>query len=404
MSEKKTIIFTSTYGYLSNPQYFSFVKELSDFKKIYLHVKDPLSVTYDEKIINEKEILKYFDEYKVLDYNLKEELLKVYKKRNSFLKKLSFKIIQPYYEYKKQLSKVLDDINPAAIISCSDMAVSDRVIVKWCKKNKKSKIILQNSFIDDIRIKKLSLNQKLRYLIFNKFLKAPLYRRQHLFGSENQSSHLLLWSEYFILDKKRKNTHFVGNSAFDKLLQKFDSKRKKSNIVTICTQPLDEIYNEKIFKEVNEFFKIAIKNIPDLIYYIKVHPREEISKYQKIFSEKEFPNIKIVKDYNLHELFKKSLMQISVSSFTIFEAITLGLPVILVNPNDEIVAYDHFREEIDIRVRKPEEIVKAIETIRSENYWELFVKKREEYLKKVLFNIDGKNSERIATKIRELTS
>ena len=61
MSGKKTIIFTSTYGYLSNPQYFSFVNELSDFKKVYLHVKDPLSIEYDEKLTNKEEILKYFD-------------------------------------------------------------------------------------------------------------------------------------------------------------------------------------------------------------------------------------------------------------------------------------------------------------------------------------------------------
>ncbi|MHA1186607.1 MAG: hypothetical protein ACTSSK_06970 [Candidatus Heimdallarchaeota archaeon] len=404
MSEKKTIIFTSAYSYLSNPQYFSFVDKLSKVKKVYLHVKDPLSVEFDDKLVKKDEILRYFDEYIEIDYNLKEELLKVYEERQGFWRRLSFKTIKPYYDYKKLLLSNLDQIKPDAIVTCSDMTVSDRVISSWCRKKRKSHIILQNCFIDDINYAKYKFRHKVRYFFFNKLLRAPLYRKQHLYGSENYRSHLLLWSDYYILDSNRKNTHFIGNAVFDKLFQQFSDKKKKADIITICTQPLDELFSVKIFDEVNKYFKIALEKFPDVSFHMKVHPREEISKYQKIFPEKKYPNVKVIKDYNLHELFMKSFGQISINSFTSFEAAALGIPVIIINPNDEINTYDHFREEIDIRIRKPEEISEAIKTIQSNDYWELFLKKREKYFKKMLHFIDGKSNERTAAKIRELAA
>jgi len=404
MPKKKTLLFTSAYSYLSNPQYLSFIDKLDDTKKIYLHVRDPQSVKQDDERIKRDKITDFFDEYVEIDFDLTEELSRVQKDRKGLLKKLSLKFISPYFEYKKLLQNVLDQYKPNAIITGSDMTISDRIISKWCKKKKSTHIVLQNCFIDDINYLKYGFKHKMRYFLFNKLLGAPIYRKQNLYGSETYRSHLLLWSDYYILDSKRKNTHFVGNAVFDKLFQQFSKEKRKSTILTICTQPLDKLFSTEMFNEVNKYFKIAIKSFPEITFYMKVHPREEETKYQKIFPESTYLNVKVVKDYNLHELFKKSFAQVSINSFSSFEAAALGVPIIIINPNDEINALDHYREEIDIRIRKPEEIKKAISSILDDSYWEQFLIRREKYFKKMLHFIDGKSSERTAQKILELAS
>jgi glycosyltransferase involved in cell wall biosynthesis len=397
MTKKASIVFSSAYSYISNPQYFSFVKELTYYKKIYIHVKDPVSINFDDKQINKKQILEYFDEYKQINYDLKNELNKTYRKKRKYI--YGWK---PYRKYQGSLMKILDDINPEAVISCSDMTLSDRIFAKWCKDNKKKHIILQNAFIDNIYKKKYGFKHKIRYFVFNKVLKVPIYRKQRIYGNENQNSYLLLWSEYFVLDPKRKNTYFVGNAAFDKLFQNFNSEKKTTNVITICTQPIDIIFGQEKFNDVIQFYKTAIENFPNFHFIIKIHPREEKKKYAEIFGRFDLPNAELVKEQNLYDLFKQSIGQISVSSFTSLEALAFGVPIITINPNNDFKLVDHYREEIDIRVVKPEEIIDAIKRIISEGFWEEFLIKREIYFEKIFHCLDEKSSQKTAEQIGEI--
>ncbi len=402
MVKKGSIVFTSTYSYLSNPQYYSFVKDLNDFKTIYFHVRDPQSAKFDDERIKKSEILDYFDEYVKLDYALKEELEKLHSRKKTWFDKFRLSILKPYRIYKQKLIEKLTELNPLAIITCSDMTISDRIISHWCIRNKREHLILQTSFIDNVYCQKPSLKLKMRYLFFNKFLGLPIYRRQHLFGSENQKSHLLLWSEYFVLDPKRRNTYFIGNAVLDNLFKLFSPEKKETNIITICTQPIDVMFNEEKFKEVVEIYITAIEKNPDLKFFIKVHPRECIEKYRTLFPKQKFSNAEVVKDCDLRTLLQQSMAQISVSSFTSFEALAMGVPIITINPNNAFNLLDNFREEVDIRVRTPAEILQAIEAIRSADYWEQFLIKRELYFKKTLHYIDGKSKERTIETIKEI--
>ena len=66
--KRDTIVFTGTYSYLSNPQYFAIVPNLSEYKKIYLNANEPGTAKFDIKSIDKDELLKYFDSYHELEY------------------------------------------------------------------------------------------------------------------------------------------------------------------------------------------------------------------------------------------------------------------------------------------------------------------------------------------------
>lgn len=387
--ENDIIIFLATYAYLAIPEYQSITPNLTGHTKILFNTRDLLSTKYDDKFITEDVKKDFFDDY--------HELKDIF-----FNAKGPWKKFQAFRKWKREIINYLNNISPKIIVSCSDQSMSDKIISSWCKKNNKAFIVLQPAFINPLYYKKYGIIHKIKYFIFNKVLNIPRYRKQQLFGNEEQWSHLLLWSQYFIENPNRPNMHFVGNPAFDLIFTQFDGKRKLKNNVLICTQDIRTLLGKEAFDQVINMYSQAIKAKPDLTFYIKVHPRESIKIYESLFSKDLFPNIRIVQEDNLYELFGISDVQISVSSYTSFEAVATGLPIIIVNPNDIFDFIDHFREEIEIKVTDQDKIAGAIDLARSEEYWDIFLEKREKYFKYMVHSTDGNSGKRAAEKIEEI--
>lgn len=391
MRKDKIILFSSSFFYLSLPQYKAILPELRDFKRILLNVNEPSSHGVDNDFIKFNNVSEFFDIY------IKTPRLKQFKFTGL---KSGFK---SYIEYKKILKKYLNKISPNAIISNSDMRISDRALISWCKKNKVPFIILQPTFLEGGLPERYGFIKLAKYIIINKILGIPIYRKSNIYGNESQKSYLFLWGKYFIKNPKRKRMIIAGNAAFDKLFNSFSIERSIKKKVLICTQPfLDLIFGENSQNKVNNIYLEAIKSKPDIEFYIKVHPREAIEDYEKIFSKSKFPNAKVVKNQDLYELFNLCDIQISVFSFTSVEAAAMGLPIIILMLHKDVKFPDHFREEIEIRVTKVEEIVNAINLALSEEYWMIFLKKREKYFKKMLSSTDGKSANRVAEIIRNI--
>ena len=95
-------------------------------------------------------------------------------------------------------------------------------------------------------------------------------------------------------------------------------------------------------------------------------------------------------------------IQISVASFSSFEAAATGLPIIIIRPESDIIFPDHFNNDIEIRVTEINEIKNAIELALTEEYWESFKEKRLHYFNKTLYSTDGQSSKRVADKIKLL--
>lgn len=382
---KDIVLFTGAGLYLCFPQYFSLTSELDDIHKVFLFLNDPATVQLDRPLLNKKLINKHFDTY-----------LSV---RDIESKRFSYWTF--HLKYKKILLNYLYKINPKAVLSCSDMSLSSRITMSWCKKNKVPYIILQPAFINGY-FQKYKLKHIIKSIFVNKILKIPKYRTQPYFGNESNKTHLFLWSKNFNRFPKRKNVSYFGNPVFDKIFKDFKSERKIKNKIIICTQLIELLFEEDLVNEVHSFFLEAIKSKPEITFYIKLHPREPINKYNHIFSPKKYPNIKIVKNENLYDLFKDCDIQISVASFTSFEAAAIGLPIIIINPSNKLSIADFFREEIELRVIDIKYIKKVIEKALSEDYWQEFLLKRKNYFKKMLTFIDGNSAQCVSNKIREL--
>lgn len=380
------ILYSSSSLYLTFPQFRSLIPELKDFKHILLNVNEFLTKKIDNIYIKERNGAQIFDIF----------INPIFKDR------INFDTLNSYRRYKKILYIYLYKINPDAIISGSDLSVSDKVMFSWCKKKKIPFIILQPSFINSFP-EKSGLIKMIKYVIINRILGLPVFRKYNLYGSESQKSYLFLWSKYFIINPKRKNTIILGNPAFDNLFKSFSHKREIKNTILICTENLPvKIFGKDMLYNINKIILKAIISKPDIKFYIKVHPRESIEKYKKQFPKNKFPNVNVVKDQDLYELFNLSDIQISVASFTSFEAAAKGLPIITIRPDNKMKVFDHFKKEIDIRVNNAEQIVEAINLIYSKKYWNLFLDKREKYFKKILYSTDGQSSKRVASAIRKL--
>jgi len=383
------ILFSGNTLYLSLPQYFAIAPELQEFTLVLLHINEINFSPYDKKFIDKKKFSKYFDYFFELT------------PFNSVQKKTS----KYYMNLRNYIFNYLAKINPAAVISCGDMDLMGRMLSAWCIKNKKPYIIIQPCFIDIPIRDHRGLKRMAYYFIFNKILQIPRYRKQEkYFGNESQKTHLFLWSKYFIEDTKRKNISIVGNLVFDPLFKKFSSKRKIKNAVLICTQPLEILFNSENIEHINKIYHKAISDNPQLTFYIKIHPRESIEKYKEKFSIEKYPNVILTQEHGLYDLFEKSDVQISTSSYTTFEAAAFGIPVITISPFEKPVFMDHYRGEIEIRVTDINEISNSIEKALSDDYWEQFLGRREKYFSKMVYSTDGNSSERAADVIRNLIS
>jgi len=404
---KKTIVFIPTYYYLSHPLFSRIVENFSDYEKVYFNTKDLVSWKYNKEGIKKNEVLKWFDKY----YEVNKEL----DSKNSNSNKLQ--IFLKHKKYISHIKNVLSEIKPAAIITTSDMSYSARICNQWANRNSVPIIIIQPSFLNFGESNyNYNLKHRIKYLLFNKILNIPLYRRQPLFGNENKNNYLFLWGDYFKKFYKNKekynNIFLTGNPVFDRCNEV--NKENKENIykqfgflkdrqiITICTENIDDIYSVDVFTRLIDIYKGAIINNEELFFVIKVHPRENIEKYNKAFKDLNKNNYKIIKDVNLYDLYKITDVQVSVMSYSSFEAVVLGIPIVLVNPDNKIKFFDFFNNEVELKANTAEELNECIQYALTDEYKEIFVKKRKDYLQSRLYALDGKSGERVVKRIEEI--
>ena len=408
--DNNSIVFITPYSYLALPYYYAILPFIKKYQTIYLHLRDPYISSESINVLKlKKDILNHFDSF--YDFPSKEyESLRDSTKLTRISQFLTlFKTAQTVKKYKTIIENFLDDKNPKAVISSSDLAINDKITSIWCKKNNVPFFIIQPAFLEGVVAKssrlKVTFPRLMFYYLFNKFLGAPIFLRRNIYGNEAPWGKLLLWGDYFKLDSQRENTFIVGNPVFDRFFKEFSPDRSRKNQIVFCTQEIDKIFGKNLFDKVNNIILHAIKELPELTFYIKVHPRENITKYENIFVQHDYPNLRVVKDYDLHQLFKESDLQISVMSFTSVEAAAIGIPVITIAfPEFYKSNIDHFRGEIDIRVTDIQEITDAISYALSSEYWEQFLQKRKNYFTKMMHSMDGNSSERAANTILSLIS
>jgi Lipid A disaccharide synthetase len=155
------------------------------------------------------------------------------------------------------------------------------------------------------------------------------------------------------------------------------------NRVVICTE-LIEVFSRAIHEEIMKIYVAGVKAYPNLEFIIKVHPKELEKEYLETFNRNDFPNVKVVKDINLHKLYEKCDIQVSVNSTSTLEAAAMGVPTITVAPESIYQKItDLFKGKINIRVKNSQEFISAIEKARTKEHREIFLTKRHHTLLKL---------------------
>ena len=74
----------------------------------------------------------------------------------------------------------------------------------------------------------------------------------------------------------------------------------------------------------------------DIQVLVKVHPIEDAAEYLKIVREKNAPNLTVIEEYPIQQLIAICDVFVSVLSTTIFEAMVMNKPVIIVEISEKI--------------------------------------------------------------------
>lgn len=387
----KKILFIPTYTYLSSPIFSNLLEKLNEYENIYLDV--------EEQFDSEKTSREFKDKF--------TQVIKIESigDKKSFFSKIIniFEIIK----FKNELICFLKKEKPSIIITTSDLSLSVRVIKKYLPYT--PIVVIQSAMISNIGLNR-TFKHYLKYIIFNKVLSLPIIRKQNYFGHEYNNNILLLWGDYFKKLVDNNNTiKSIGDITFDnfpikkslelkkELLLKYNFK-EETKIITICTSAFSGIIDSNVEKKLYDIYKNIIIIKKELFFIIKPHPRNNGKELEDIFTPLKADNF-IILNNHLHTLFQYTDIHISSFSRTALEALASNIPILSINPDNEIKLEDFFNNEIDEKVRSIDEMIIKIDALLDST--DKFFDLRDIYIDKMLYRLDGGATQRAVDIIKE---
>ena len=388
----KNILFIPTYTYLSSPIFSNLLPMLQDYNNIYLDI--------EEQYMCDKTSIEFQSQF--------NEINKINLDMNAttFISKIKkfFKIKR----FIKELKLFIKNIKPSIIITTSDMTLSVRVIKKYFPNI--PIVVIQSGTTGNKNIPR-RLVQKIQYILFNKILQIPIISNQNYFGNESNDIIVLLWGEYFKnLLVSSNNKYIIGNIVYDyfPIKKNIDIRKQilldnyfdiNTKIVALCTTPLMLGFLKKEFSfDVNRLYKEIIINRPDILFIIKPHPRNKTKDLREYFTSLNLNNI-IIYDKDLFYLFQFIDLHIASFSGTSLEALASNIPIISVNPNNEIPLQDILNNELDEKVINLNELIEKVDKLLLDS--SEFFKLKDEFVSKKLYKLDGKATQRAVDIIKE---
>jgi len=328
---------------------------------------------------------------------------------NSLKSRNVLKTIKSVKILKKHVNARMDFLNPDAIVATSDMGgLVTRLCNEWAVKHNRPFFIMQPSFLEvNPQSIKLRITNKLIYLAFNKVLGVPIGRRQQYANCERKTNYTLLWSGEFSNQMTRKyleNTFSVGNPLFDKFANQKVRIDVKKPVALICTQPYEKLVECGILKPYQALEMImmltqAVQQNPDVHFIIKVHPSEDDNDYIKIFGGRYGSNFSITKTGDLTHLLNTADVQVSMASYTSFEAVVAGVPIIILHP--EFMKFFNQFEGIGLTAKSTHEFNACLNFLLQPYPRQLFSENRRKYLNKKL-SYFGNSAETTANTIKKV--
>lgn len=412
---RKRIILIPDASYLSNPIFIGIGRKSGpELLTIYLNPNFPFSRYEKDENYSDLEDKQIFDEYTNIDKKFFNSFKGTLFKRNIVQKLISFwTFIFLFSKYNRKFKDKLNSIKPDAIVMTSDVSVVNLIVNKWATGNNVPVIVVQSAFLE---IVKPTFKQEVKRLFFHTFfnviLQLPFERKQFKYGHESDNCYLFLWGSFFAGDfeklKANNRLRITGNPAFDLLFNESNIPdedllrlAKGKPIITIFTHKLEGVLSEIEIQEVENGYREIINNNKNWFFIVKIHPRESDSKYINLFHPIKSDNFIITKEITVKSILSVAKVHITVFSFSSFEAVLSGVPIILFM-RDLVSHFDAFNNEIEFRSNSLSELKKHITEAISTEFRSEFTRKREMYIGSRLSSTDGKSSERVLQEIEKI--
>ena len=145
----------------------------------------------------------------------------------------------------------------------------------------------------------------------------------------------------------------------------------------------------------------AVKSLKNVQLVIKLHPGED-QKAPLYRKDKSFKPIMDREEINTFELLKACELTITRHSTTAMEAVVLNKPVIILNLSGEPDPVEYVKEGVALGVYDEKDLEATIKKLLKDK--SELTKKREKYIEKYLYKVDGKATERVVNVIGRMTS
>lgn len=377
------VLFIPTYHYLSAPVFREIVPRLNDCRCVYCDLQDPLSWPVNREAYQPSALQEQY--HTIIPGPLADS-------------QNPPKGLRGIQSYSRSIRRILDTLQPDMVVTSGDTHLSSAAVNQWCRQHNRFFVVIQPSFLNFHPAPGISIIERIRHLAARFLFGVALPRPDLLFGARDvfPRKRLLLWGDYF-------KEHYQNLKIFPQILLTgnpfpLNSAEKKSSpplvalrkqvqgrpVVTLCTQDVEFLYGAEFMDSLGKMFQTLIRQNQDLFFIIKPHPRENQDRYVKLTRDLNQDNFSIVKDLSLQEIYQISSLQISNLSFSSFEAVLQGIPIILINPGNTITQNDFFQNRIEMRADNYEDLIRAIRSGLSAEYLSLFREKRQAYLEYML--------------------
>jgi hypothetical protein len=196
------------------------------------------------------------------------------------------------------------------------------------------------------------------------------------------------------------NIRLVGNPVFDTIESRVDTNIFKTPVALLCPSMFKGVVGEKNELKIQKMYQDIIKQNPGVHFIVKIHPRETVEQYEELFKDC-YGSYWITKHANLYELFRIVDVQISLISYSSFEAIVAGIPVILLGTHILKFPFNQFDHKAIFSVDGIEEFNWALDLCLSKRYIKKFRKLRIDYLSTKL-KYFGSSAEHVVNEIEAI--
>lgn len=179
----------------------------------------------------------------------------------------------------------------------------------------------------------------------------------------------------------------------------------KIPVVLFTSHPTQgEVGHARRLVDIYAFYRAA-KKLQNLRFVVKLHPLESPNLHRSLKDQLSLEHVTVTKDADLYELLDSCDLLVSTFSTTVFEALMLGKPVVVMNftgARDPIPFVD---TGAALGVYSPDALSRSIEhVIVSKEVRNKLIAKSKAFLREYLYKMDGKAAMRVANVAKKMVT